>query len=138
MIKVNVFHNTQTGVGDPIAVLSFTGRGKAVTITTDDTDVDAILATFVGTSLALPKQGIVPPEPRKEWMEALSSCLPSIPYWFSVVNDESAVQEEVSNDIEEDIEEIDEEDDIDEGEEGGDDSSDGGDAASDGDDIDLS
>ena len=131
MIVVNVWRDSQTGQFSPAATLDFTGEGKAVKISTSDKEVEAMLKELLTTSLGMPKQGIVPPDPREDWMKALPNALVSVPYWFSIDNDESEVQEEVSNDIEEDIEESDEEDYIDDD---GDDTSDGGDDDSDGDD----
>ena len=104
MITVEVYASNQTGIGVPLAILAYSGRGKKVKITTDNITVKEELTGFVNTVLSFPKQGRVPPEDRKLWMESLPMAQVSVPYWFKIAEEDVLIStniEEVENDNEE-------------------------------------
>lgn len=128
-----MFKPTQSGEhADPIAVLSFTGRGKTVTIETDDIEVKELLKIYVEEVLGLPGSDLAFPSDRQKWMESLEIIDPAIPYIFKTLK-EDIIPEEVDNGYEE----IDEDDDIEGEDEVGGNTSDGeGDDPDSGGDID--
>jgi len=130
MIEIAVYTNNQTGAGEPIATLSYSGKGDKVSIKTDNVSVSEELTSFLGTVLSFPKQGRVEPGDRKQWMESLPVANVSVPYWFRIESPTNETIEEEDDDNEEDAGE---EESPDEGEAGGDDSGDtddGGDSNS--------
>tara|TARA_Y100000310_G_scaffold335464_1_gene417608 strand:+ start:552 stop:968 length:417 start_codon:yes stop_codon:yes gene_type:complete len=108
MTTVEVYAKGQTGVGEPLATLSYSGKNKECTIETSDDLVKDELEQFVDTILYLPKRGRAYPTNRQVWMESLPVANISVPYWFKIVDSTSEITEEVNDaneDIEEDIEE---------------------------------
>ena len=126
MIIVEVYGENQMQAGNPVATLSFSGKGKKVIINATHPDIETDLAGFLDDVLALPHHSQVSPEPRQAWMEALPNAHPSIPYWFKIADAIDEIIEEVEDGDEIEEEADDEGDDTADG--GGEgDSSDGGD-----------
>jgi len=116
MLTVEVYAENQTGTGDPIAVLAYSGKGNKVTVKTSNVTVKDELTVFLQTVLSFPKQGRIAPDNRTQWMESLPRANVSVPYWFKVIDATDEIIEEVDNDNE-DIEEDNGEDSADGGEE---------------------
>ncbi len=133
MIIVEVYGENQMQAGNPVATLSFSGRGKKVVVATKNSNVETDLAGFLNEVLALPQHSQVSPEPRQAWMEALPNAHPSIPYWFKITDAKDKITEEVEDDNESEEDTSDEEA-PDEGEVAGDDSGDSDDGGADPDD----
>ena len=119
MITVEVYQGRIEGI--PVATLSFTGKGKTCTITTDDVQIKETLSELIKQKLKLPDRGRAYPDDRQLWMESLPKAIDT-PFNFVIMENE--LQEEEINDIEENAEDNIEEED---GEEADDPSDDGGD-----------
>ena len=128
MICIEVYTANQTGEGTPIATLCLEARGKKVKVETEDITVKDELSTFLQTTLALPKQGLVSPDDTQLWMESLPIAQVSIPYWFKKVDSiNDIIEEDENGNEEEDSEEGDEDGLEDSSNSGGADDSDNGD-----------
>ena len=106
MITVEVYQGRIEGI--PVATLSFTGKGKTCTITTDDVQIKETLSELIKQKLKLPDRGRAYPDDRQLWMESLPKAIDT-PFNFVIMENE--LQEEEINDIEENAEDnIEEED----------------------------
>ena len=123
MITVNVYPvGAIITSASPIASLSYSGRGKQVTITTDDIQVEKDLSAIIEQRLNLPQRGRAYPDDRQIWMESLPMAIGDLPFTFVITENE--LQEEEINDIEENAEEYIEEGDGDEADDPSDDEGD--------------
>jgi len=104
MIHVGMFHKSQMA-GTPVAILSYSGRGKTVHIETSNSETKAIVEVLVKTKLSLPANSVAYPETRQYWMESLPRANHSISYWFKIMEEQISVEEEDTDDNEEIIDE---------------------------------
>lgn len=123
MITVEVYQGRIEGI--PVATLSFTGKGKTCTITTEDGQIKETLSELIKQKLKLPDRGRAYPDDRQLWMESLPKAIDT-PFNFVIMENELQ-EEEINEDTEDDIEEEDGEEADNSSDDGGDEESDSGD-----------
>ena len=103
MIQVGVFANTMLG-GEPMALLTYSGRGKTVKVETQNDELKQLLTDLIDSPLGLPANSIAWPEDRKVWMESLSIANHAIPYWFKIIEEQIIIEEVIDDNTAEAIE----------------------------------
>ena len=103
MIQVGMFSNNVVE-GAPMAVLTYSGRGKKVNVETQNEELKELLVNFIDTPLGLAANSIAWPEDRKGWMESLPIANHSIPYWFMIMEEQITIEEDIDDNTEEAIE----------------------------------
>ena len=104
MIQVGVFANTMLG-GEPMALLTYSGRGKTVKVETQNDELKQLLTDLIDSPLGLPANSIAWPEDRKVWMESLSIANHAIPYWFKIIEEKITLEEVIDDNSEQGTEE---------------------------------
>ena len=103
MIQVGVFANTMLG-GEPMALLTYSGRGKTVKVETQNDEFKQLLTDLIDSPLGLPANSIAWPEDRKVWMESLPIANHAIPYWFKIIEEKITLEEVIDANTEQDTE----------------------------------
>ena len=92
---IYVFSKEQTGVGDPLATLSISGRSKKGVIETEHEHLRTFFNLKIKQPLVLRNGTVIDTNDMNTWLAGLPQASPISNYWFKVIS-----QEEVSNDNE--------------------------------------